>query len=61
LIAIIVAVFSRVGRDDLDSQVSRLRSTVQELKEGIDLQTHEIKQLRAAIEMLQPDGDPKSE
>lgn len=61
LIAVIVAVFSRVGREDLESEVSRLRSTVQELKEGIDSQTNEIKQLRAAIEKLRPDGDPQNE
>lgn len=57
LIAIIVAIFSRAGTQDLELEVSNLRSTVHEVKDAIDSQTNEIKQLRSTIEKLDAGAD----
>ncbi len=58
LIAIIVAIFSQAGTQDLEEEVSRLRYTVHELKEAIDAQTDEIEQLRSKIDKLEPASAP---
>jgi hypothetical protein len=50
LIGIIVAFFIRPGLGDLERQVSRLQSTVEELKKSSDEQTTEIRELRKVIE-----------
>ena len=57
LIAVIVAVVSQAGFQDLEDEVRSLRATVQELKEAVDSQTSEIRQLRTKIEKLQGPAD----
>ena len=52
LIGIVVAIFSRPQLGDLESQMSGLRSVVEELKKASDAQTSEIRELRKAIEEL---------
>ena len=56
LIGIVVAVFSRPGLSDLESQVSHLQSTVEELKKLSKTQTNEIRELRAVIEEQRKGG-----
>jgi hypothetical protein len=50
LIGIIAAIFSRPGLGDLEARVSRLQSSLEELKKSSDAQTNEIRELRKAIE-----------
>ena len=52
LIAIIVAMFSQAGVEELESDVQRLRGTVEELQETIELQTSEIRDLGQRIDSL---------
>jgi len=52
IIAIIVAVFSQIGNEDLESDISSLQTVVQELKQAVDSQTKEIQQLHFKIDKL---------
>lgn len=54
VIAIIVAIFSRPGIRNLESDVSSLLQSVHELKQAVDSQTNEIKQLQKRIESIKP-------
>ena len=53
LIALIVMFFSGRGTGDLERRISRLQSSVRELKTTIDGQTHEIRQLQQKIDKLE--------
>ena len=57
LIGLVVAIFSRPGSNELQSQVSEMRSAIQELKKASDAQTGEIRELRKAVEELRK-GEP---
>ena len=57
LIGLVVAIFSRSGSNELQSQVSEMRSEIQELKKASDAQTGEIRELRKAVEELRK-GSP---
>jgi hypothetical protein len=50
LIGFIVALFSRPGLGDLESRVSSLQSSLEELKKSSEAQTNEIRELRKVIE-----------
>ena len=50
IMAIIVAVFSQAGNEDLESEISSLRSIVQELKQAVHAQTNEIQELHSKID-----------
>ena len=52
LIGLIVAIFSRPGSNELQLQVSEMRSAIQELKNASDAQTGEIREVRKAVEEL---------
>ncbi len=54
LIAIIFLIFSRHQPHDLELSISTLRKSVDELKESVDSQTNDIKQLQMRIENLKP-------
>ena len=51
IIAFIVFVFSR-SNDDVEFEISRLGSVVQELKKTVDSQTSEIQKLHSKIDKL---------
>lgn len=51
VIALIVFVFSR-GNEDVELEISRLGSVVQELKRAVDSQTIEIQNLHSKIDKL---------
>jgi hypothetical protein len=59
LIGIVVAIFSRPGLGDMESRVSRLQSSVEELKQSSDTQTNEIRELRKVIEEQRKGGAGK--
>jgi hypothetical protein len=50
LIGLVVAIFSRPGLGDLESNLGRLRVSVEELKKASDTQTNEIRELRKVID-----------
>jgi hypothetical protein len=50
LIGLVVLFFSRPGIGHLESEVARLRSSVNESKQAVDSQTSEIRELRAKLE-----------
>jgi Sec-independent protein translocase protein TatA len=52
IIAIVVAVASQAGNEDLESDLSSLGSVVQELKQAVDSQTNEIQELHSKIDKL---------
>lgn len=52
LVAIVVAMFSQAGVDDLESEVESLRQTVEELEQTIETQTQEIRAFRLQIDSL---------
>lgn len=52
IIAIIVSIVSQAGIEDLESDISSLRSVVQELKQAVDSQTKEIQELHSKIDKL---------
>jgi Sec-independent protein translocase protein TatA len=52
IVAIIVAIFSQVGNEDLESEISSLQLLVQELKQAVDSQTNEIQELHSKIDKL---------
>jgi hypothetical protein len=55
LIALIVAIFSNHGADDIDrGLVESLRNDVKELKKSIDAQSQEIRDLRQALKKAEP-------
>jgi hypothetical protein len=56
LIGIVVAIFSRPGVGDLETRVSGLRTSVEDLKKASDAQTSEIRELRKAVEDLRKGG-----
>src|SRR5262245_44826786 len=59
LIGLVVLFFSRPGFSGLESEVSSLRSSVDELKKASDTQTGEIRELRRAVEELRKGGPGK--
>ena len=52
VIGIVVAIFSRHGLSDLESQLRQVQSAVENLKEASEAQTREIRELRKAVEEL---------
>jgi hypothetical protein len=48
----VVLIFSRPGMSDMESEISRLRSSVDEMKKEVDAQAGEIRGLRSQIERL---------
>ncbi len=52
IIAVIVYVFSQAGTEDLQSEISSLRSVVHELKLAVDSQTNEIQELHSKVDKL---------
>jgi hypothetical protein len=52
LVGLVVAVFSRPGVDQLQSQVSELHSAIEELQKASEAQTGEVRELRKVIEEL---------
>jgi hypothetical protein len=52
IIAIIVAVFSQAGNEDLESDISSLQTVVQKLKQAVESQTKVIQQLHFKIDKL---------
>ncbi|HKB40510.1 MAG TPA: hypothetical protein VKD72_29060 [Gemmataceae bacterium] len=59
LIGIIVAIFS--GRDTLESHVSRLESSLAELKKSSEDQSNALRELRKAIEDQRKGGPAKDQ
>ncbi len=57
LIALIVLLFSRPGMSNLESRVSDLRSSVEELKKVSETQTNEIRELRKVVEEQRKGGE----
>jgi len=54
LIALIVAIFSNHGTDDLERGLDNLRSDVQELKKSIDAQSQQIRELHDPFKKHEP-------
>ena len=52
IIAIIVAVFSQAGQDDVTRDVSRLRGTIATLEDSVGSQSAEIRNLGEKIDSL---------
>ena len=50
LIALIVLIFSRTGIGQLETEVSRLQMSVEELKKASEVQTTAIRDLRLVVE-----------
>lgn len=50
LIALVVLIASSAAVDDLESEVTRLRTSVDELKKSVDSQTNVIHELQTKIE-----------
>ena len=52
IIALIVAAFSQVDNEDLESDILGLGLIVQELKQAVDFQINEIQELHSKIDKL---------
>ena len=59
LIGLVVLFFSRPGLSDLETKVSHLQSSVDELKKASDAQTGEIRELRRSVEEMRKGGGGK--
>jgi cell division protein FtsL len=58
LIALIVAIFSNSGSNDVERELGSLRGDVQELKKAIDAQSQQIRDLHDAFK--RPESAPKA-
>ena len=52
LIALIVLIFSGRGTGDLEREMHSLKNEVRGLRNSVDTQTHEIRQLRQRVDKL---------
>ena len=52
-------IFSNPGGSDLESKLSRLQTSVEELKKASDEQSKELRELRSAVKELRKGGPDK--